>query len=144
MATPDHQNDRSKYRKIKDIEEKKDPLEGTPQETPSGPFAPPPMPEVLHAREGDEPRRNVVVKPVNALHLGKVFAVGMDFAYAFIGATALGWLADWFFKSSPKGLIIGACIGLVVGMYRFITESRLILRTGTPKSGAGRGGDSVG
>lgn len=139
MASADDPRNDSKHSKpnsFKDIDDAtKDPLEGTPQETPSGPFAPPPMPDVLKAREAMEPRRSVVVKPVNALQLGKVFAVGMDFVYAFIGATALGWVADWFFKTSPKGLLIGAGIGLVVGMYRFVKEGRRLLKPPHGRSG---------
>lgn len=139
MAPADDPRSDSKHPKsinINSIDDSiRDPLEGTPQETPSGPFAPPPMPDVLRARESTEPRRSVVVKPVNALQLGKVFAVGMDFVYAFIGATALGWVADWFLKTAPRGLLIGAGIGLVVGMYRFVKEGMRLLKPPTGRSG---------
>jgi F0F1-type ATP synthase assembly protein I len=135
MTTPSGGDRKPKYRQIKDIEPPADPLDGTPQEDPSGPFAPPPMPDVLKARQGDEPTRPVIVKPMNALHLGKVFAVGMDFVYAFIGATALGWVADWFFKSAPKGLLLGAGLGLVVGMYRFVKEGLRLMRPPHGRSG---------
>ncbi len=136
MTAPNDRNDTLKYRVVNDLESSSDPAEGSAQETPSGPFAPPPMPDVLKAREGNEPRRAVIVKPVNTVHLGRVFAVGMDFAYAFIGATALGWVADWLLKSSPRGVIAGACVGLVVGMYRFVTEARRLLRSpGGPDRG---------
>lgn len=109
-----------------------DPAEGTPAEQPSGPFPPPPMPDVLKRAGPDEPTRapGPISRGPSALQSSRVFAVGMDFVYAFIGATALGWGADWLFKTSPRWLLIGAGVGVVVGMYRFITEGLKLGRQG--------------
>lgn len=112
-----------------------DPAEGTPAETPSGPFAPPPMPDVLKGAGPEEPTRHVGPIPKgrggSAIQSGRVFAIGMDFAYGVIGCAALGWGIDWWFKTSPRWLLIGAGIGIVVAMYRFIREGTKLSRSGS-------------
>lgn len=107
-----------------------DPAEGTPAETPSGPFAPPPMPDVLKRAGPDEPTRPVgPMSSGSALQSSRVFAIGMDFVYGVVGCAALGWLLDWWFKTGPRWLLIGAGIGIVVAMYRFIREGTKLSRS---------------
>ncbi len=113
-----------------------DPADGTPAERPSGPFPPPAMPDVLKRAGPNEPTRPMGPIPRgggSAMQSSRVFAIGMDFVYGVVGCAALGWVLDWYFKTAPRWLLIGAGIGIVVAMYRFITEGLKLSRTG-PRS----------
>ncbi len=128
---PDPKPTDSKPLDHKDFDEQSDPAEGTPAETPSGPFAPPPMPDVLRRASPQEPSRPIGPLPkTSAIQSGRVFAIGMDFVYGVVGCAALGWGLDWWFKTGPRWLLIGAGIGIVVAMYRFIREGLRISRGG--------------
>lgn len=74
--------------------------------------------------------------------MGRVFAIGMDFAYGVIGCAALGWGLDWWLKTSPRWLLVGALLGVVVAMYRFIKEGLKMARSGGSGSGSGPGSGS--
>ncbi len=113
-----------------------------PPEARSGFFPAPPMPEVL-ARPGPaeaSPDSNPPPRS-SAIQTGKVFAIGMDFAYGVVGCAALGWFADWWFKTSPRWLLIGAGVGLLVAMYRFVREG-LKLSKGATQPESVRNGKS--
>jgi F0F1-type ATP synthase assembly protein I len=56
--------------------------------------------------------------------LGRVMAIGTNFA-AIVGAGCLlGWLLDRWLKSSPTCLLIGLAVGLIGGGYGFVREAR--------------------
>ena len=65
-------------------------------------------------------------KPTNASiqALGRVAAVGLDFAYAVGGMAILGFIIDWAAGTSPMWLLVCALIGVLGGTYRFIKEAR--------------------
>ncbi len=111
--------------------------EPAPAEIPShGEFPAPPMPEVLARPSPNESSRPTTpLARSSAIQTGKVFAIGMDFVYGVVGCAALGWLADWWFKTGPLWLLIGAGIGLLVAMYRFVREGlKLAKGSGNPDS----------
>jgi F0F1-type ATP synthase assembly protein I len=49
--------------------------------------------------------------------------MGMELAAAIIGLTLVGWWVDWKFGTAPTGLIVGAVLGIVGGMYNFIRQA---------------------
>lgn len=99
---------------------------------------PPPIPEVLRedaardrgAPEGGDRGGMSGRGGSGRTQMGRMFAIGMDFAYGVIGCAALGWAADWWLKTSPRWLLVGALLGVVVAMYRFIREGLKVARSG--------------
>ncbi|MCW5768231.1 MAG: AtpZ/AtpI family protein [Phycisphaeraceae bacterium] len=92
-------------------------------------LAPPPLPDVLKRPGPSEPSRpSTPIPRSSAMQFGRVFAIGMDFVYGVVGCAALGWAIDWWFKTAPRWLLIGAGIGIVVAMYRFIREGMKLSR----------------
>ena len=51
---------------------------------------------------------------------GKAYGVGMEFAAAVAGFCIVGWFMDRWLDSQPYGLLIGAILGIVGGMYNLI------------------------
>lgn len=49
--------------------------------------------------------------------------VGVEFAAAVAGFTAVGFWIDRRYDSAPWGLIIGAALGLIGGSYNLVRES---------------------
>ena len=49
--------------------------------------------------------------------------LGMEFAAAVAGLTLLGYWIDRRYDSEPWGLLIGAGLGLIGGMYNMIREA---------------------
>lgn len=120
----------------KDLDPTSDEPAAPGQMPPHGEFPAPPMPDVL-ARPGphDPSRSSTPLPRSSAIQTGKVFAIGMDFVYGVVGCAALGWLADWWFKTGPLWLLIGAGVGLLVAMYRFVREGLKLARgSGNPES----------
>lgn len=103
-----------------------------PQDTPAEPSLipvpppPPPIPATL-TRPVDAPPAPKP-PPRSGMNLARVFAIGMDFVYGVAGCALLGWLADWYFKTTPRWLVVGAVVGLIVAMYRFIREGLKLSR----------------
>jgi F0F1-type ATP synthase assembly protein I len=48
---------------------------------------------------------------------------GSELAAAVIGLTLLGWWFDRGFNTSPVGLLAGAGLGIVGGMYNFLRDA---------------------
>ncbi|MFQ5591121.1 MAG: AtpZ/AtpI family protein [Phycisphaerae bacterium] len=49
--------------------------------------------------------------------------LGLEFAAAVVGFTAVGYWIDWHYKSAPKGVLIGAGLGIIGGGYNFLRAS---------------------
>ena len=49
--------------------------------------------------------------------------IGVEFSAAVAGFTLVGYWVDSHYGSSPKGVLIGAVLGLVGGTYNLIRES---------------------
>lgn len=49
--------------------------------------------------------------------------IGVEFAAAVAGFTVVGYWIDNHYGSSPKGVLIGAVLGLIGGTYNLIRES---------------------
>lgn len=86
---------------------------------------PPPIPEVL-TKPGSgasaatpPPRRNVALE-----QLGRMFAIGTNFAAAVGGMLLVGYLLDRWLKTSPVCLLIGLGLGLAAGTYSFVRDAK--------------------
>lgn len=53
-------------------------------------------------------------------------SVGFDFAAAVAGLTLIGWAFDRFQGTEPWGLLIGACLGIVGGLYNSLKAAGVI------------------
>ena len=49
--------------------------------------------------------------------------MGLELAASIIGLTLAGVWADHHFRSGPVGVLVGAGLGVVGGMYNFIREA---------------------
>jgi len=49
--------------------------------------------------------------------------MGMEFAAAVVGLTLIGYWIDRHYGCGPKGVLIGAVLGIIGGGYNFIRES---------------------
>ncbi|MDH3744726.1 MAG: AtpZ/AtpI family protein [Acidobacteriota bacterium] len=49
--------------------------------------------------------------------------LGMELTAAVIGATLLGFWIDRRLESEPWGVVIGALVGIVGGLYNFVRQA---------------------
>lgn len=59
--------------------------------------------------------------------------MGVELGGAIIGFTLLGLWIDHRFGTQPKGVMIGAALGIVGGMYNFIRHAMLLMKEQQPK-----------
>ena len=52
--------------------------------------------------------------------IGKAVAIGVDFLCTFGAGVGLGWGVDWYFKTSPVGLLVGLGLGFLGGTFRLL------------------------
>ena len=50
----------------------------------------------------------------------RLAGMGTELAGAILALTLLGWWVDRRFETEPWGLLIGACLGIVGGLYNLI------------------------
>ena len=55
--------------------------------------------------------------------------LGMELAAAVIGATLLGFWIDRKLESEPWGVVIGALVGIVGGLYNFVRQASRAARS---------------
>lgn len=55
--------------------------------------------------------------------LARYAGMGTELAGAIVGATLIGYWIDLRYSSAPKGVLIGAGIGIVGGTYNFIRQA---------------------
>jgi F0F1-type ATP synthase assembly protein I len=53
----------------------------------------------------------------------KLSGLGVELVGAVGGFTLMGWLWDRYHETSPWGVVIGAVLGLVGGMYNLIRQA---------------------
>jgi F0F1-type ATP synthase assembly protein I len=73
--------------------------------------------------QGDEPRETP--PPPNPWRYA---GLGVELASAIIGLTLLGWWADYHFGWAPRGVLVGAGIGIVGGFYNFLRQAIAMAR----------------
>lgn len=56
--------------------------------------------------------------------------VGFDFAGAVAGLTLVGYVFDRYQDTAPWGLLIGACLGIVGGLYNSLKAAGVFDRKG--------------
>lgn len=87
---------------------------------------PGPIPEVLRERPPEPQRPTYTVNSGQneelRSRLVRLYAIGTDFVLTALVCAGLGWAIDWFFRTSPWGLVGGIAIGVLLGGYRFIRE----------------------
>lgn len=76
-------------------------------------------------RDDDQPETRSGINPWS------VSGMGMELVGSIIGALLLGWGVDYFFRTSPWGIVIGAFVGLVGGGYNFAKQARKLQRRST-------------
>ena len=57
------------------------------------------------------------------LNLARAYSIGFNFVAAFGVFALIGYWVDSNWDSSPWGLIVGATLGLIGGMYNLIRQS---------------------
>jgi F0F1-type ATP synthase assembly protein I len=53
----------------------------------------------------------------------RLASAGTELAAAVIGLTLLGWWFDRGFDTNPVGVLVGAGLGIVGGMYNFLRDA---------------------
>jgi F0F1-type ATP synthase assembly protein I len=54
---------------------------------------------------------------------GRVWAIGMNFAFMVMGGGLLGWVIQYFAGGAPWPLLIGLGAGMLAGLLQFIREA---------------------
>jgi ATP synthase protein I len=110
-----------------------DKASGTPEprwpELPD-PAPPPPIPEHLLQpvkRPSIDPDRPRPVDPSGLGDLMRGIGLALDALFMVAAGAVLGWLVDYWLRSSPWGLILGLALGFV------LSTVRLIQRLNTPE-----------
>lgn len=81
--------------------------------------------------ENDEYFRPPEIKETSAetaRKTGLAFSAGIALFSSVIVLMALGWLADRFLGSSPKGLVTGIILGSIFGFYQFFRLTSQIIK----------------
>ena len=60
--------------------------------------------------------------------LPRYAGMGVELAAAIIGLTLVGWWVDYKFGTGSKGVITGAILGIVGGLYNFIRQALALIR----------------
>ena len=74
-------------------------------------------------------------EPKSAADLSKLAGIGFELAAAVAGFTFFGYLWDRHFGTRPWGLLIGALLGLIGGMYNLIRQTLAASRGAGGKAG---------
>lgn len=64
----------------------------------------------------------------NRSRLMRYSGMGFEFAGGMIGLVLVGMLIDWKFATGPWGVVVGAGLGVVGGMYNFIRQAQQMLQ----------------
>lgn len=86
------------------------------------------MPESSDRSQSDGDDRSDQQSPVGRAPVRS--SVGFDFAAAVAALTLIGWAFDHFQGTEPWGLLVGACLGIVGGMYNALKAAGVIGRRG--------------
>ncbi len=60
--------------------------------------------------------------------MGLAFSAGAALFGSVAALMGIGWLADRFFLSSPKGLVGGIILGAVIGFFQFFRLTSQIIK----------------
>jgi F0F1-type ATP synthase assembly protein I len=74
-------------------------------------------------------------EPKSASDLSRLAGIGFELTAAVAGFTFLGWLWDRHFGTRPWGLLTGALLGLIGGMYNLIRQTMAASRGAGGKVG---------
>lgn len=79
------------------------------------------------------PRRSVALRYAT---------LGTELGFSIVGLTLLGYWVDWHFGTGRAGVIVGASLGIVGGLYNFIRQAIALTREQQQEQAAQRHGDS--
>jgi F0F1-type ATP synthase assembly protein I len=79
-------------------------------------------------------------KPSSSKSWTRLAGIGFELAAAIGGFTLVGYWWDRHFGTAPWGVLVGALLGLVGGMYNLIRQS-LIATRDAGREGQARNGD---
>jgi F0F1-type ATP synthase assembly protein I len=68
--------------------------------------------------------------------LGRAYSIGFEFAAAVAGSVLLGYAVDWYYETSPWGIVVGAGIGIVGGMYNMIRQALAVAKEQSEEAGS--------
>ena len=80
-------------------------------------------------------------QPTNLSGLWRYSGMGIELAAAIVGLTLAGYWVDYKFGTGPKGLLIGAVVGIVGGFYNFIRQALLLEKQQTADNNKQDGAD---
>lgn len=83
----------------------------------------------VHVKKRDE-RESQSVRPTLRYQLYRHAGLGIELAAAVAGLTLAGLWTDYHFKTRPIGVLVGATLGVVGGLYNFIREALRMTRDG--------------
>lgn len=69
----------------------------------------------------------------------KAWAVAFDFIFTIIAGAVLGWLADRWQGTNPRGLLIGLSLGFVLAFIRIVRHAQKEDRAAAAKRTGGTG-----
>jgi len=69
----------------------------------------------------------------------RAWAIALDMVYYMLGGGLMGFGIDYLAKTYPLWMLILGGVGLVVGVYKFVTEALRLVRGGGKRPPAGRG-----
>jgi ATP synthase protein I len=92
------------------------------------------IPEILRApvRQPEPPPE----PPQSWGQAAAAWGIALDFVFTIIAGAALGWLIDWWLKSSPWGVLGGLALGFVTAFVRIVKRTQATAK-GVGKSGKG-------
>jgi len=70
--------------------------------------------------------------------LWRMSGMGIELASHIVAGLLIGWLLDYWLKTSPLWLVIGTVAGVVVGMVQFIRSALKAQRQSTRQAAARR------
>lgn len=53
----------------------------------------------------------------------RMFGYGWELISQMLAGLLLGWGVDWFFETKPWGIVVGTCVGLLVGLVTFVRRT---------------------
>jgi F0F1-type ATP synthase assembly protein I len=78
-------------------------------------------------------------EPRSRSSLARLSGIGVELAAAIAGFTLAGYGWDRYFGTAPWGVLTGALLGLVGGMYNMIRQSLAAVRETESQAAAERG-----
>lgn len=100
------------------------PIPDPPPESPDTPDSPPPEHPTILTGTTKPP-----IDPNRRRQLAG-YSLGTEFAFSILGAGAFGAAIDWWFKTTPGGLLVMLALGFIGGGYNFFRKAWALNKEG--------------